>query len=225
MIKYIILSLLLVISFPAQAAYIPVGGTNGQIQYNNNGAFGGLPLVTPALGGTGTSTLFTQGYVIFAGVAGVYSSSSSLFYDNANSRLGIGTTVPLSTLEVNGTASMGVNNIVIGSSATATAQQVRGTLINNYGQSAEETITLPVAAVGYKFILMVGTASGYPLYLKPASSDVIYLDGTALTTNYKIGLSVPAVGNYVTCWTFQTGLTAYSWSCTTGSGSWISMGL
>lgn len=43
-------------------------------------------------GGTGTSTVFTQGSVVFAGASGVYSqNNSNLFWDNTNIRLGIGT--------------------------------------------------------------------------------------------------------------------------------------
>lgn len=59
-----------------------------------------------ANGGTGTSTAFTQGSVIFAGVAGVYTQdNANLFFDNTNNRLGIGTAVPLYTLHVLGPGS------------------------------------------------------------------------------------------------------------------------
>lgn len=46
-------------------------------------------------GGTGTTTQFTQGSVIFAGASGVYSQANSgLFYDSGTVRLGIGTASP-----------------------------------------------------------------------------------------------------------------------------------
>lgn len=52
-----------------------------------------------ARGGTGTGTTFTQGSVVFAGVGGVYSQdNSNLFWDDANNRLGIGTSTPLYSL-------------------------------------------------------------------------------------------------------------------------------
>lgn len=42
-------------------------------------------------GGTGTSTQFTAGSVVFAGASGVYSQdNSNLFWDDSNNRLGIG---------------------------------------------------------------------------------------------------------------------------------------
>jgi len=53
-------------------------------------------------GGTGTSTAFTAGSVIFAGASGVYSQdNANLFWDNANNRLGIGIT-PSYTVDITG---------------------------------------------------------------------------------------------------------------------------
>lgn len=49
----------------------------------------------PALGGTGTSTVFTSGSVIYAGASGVYQQdNANFFWDAVNKRLGIGTTSP-----------------------------------------------------------------------------------------------------------------------------------
>jgi hypothetical protein len=57
-----------------------------------------------ARGGTGTSTAFTQGAVLFAGAGGVHAQSpSSLFWDAANARLGIGTSTPAVDLHLAGT--------------------------------------------------------------------------------------------------------------------------
>jgi hypothetical protein len=71
----------------------------------------GLPLTTGvtgtlpvANGGTNTSTAFTAGSVVFAGSGGTYTQdNASLFYDNTNDRLGIGTATPSAKLDVNGT--------------------------------------------------------------------------------------------------------------------------
>ena len=52
-------------------------------------------------GGTGTSTAFTAGSVVFAGGSGVYTQdNANLFWDDSNNRLGIGTTTPVSTLQI-----------------------------------------------------------------------------------------------------------------------------
>lgn len=62
---------------------------------------GTLPVL---FGGTGVATAFTQGSLIFAGASGVYSqNNSALFWDNATSRLGIGTASPSNKLTVVGT--------------------------------------------------------------------------------------------------------------------------
>lgn len=46
-------------------------------------------------GGTGTTTQFTQGSVVFAGASGVYSQANSgLFYDASTVRFGVGTASP-----------------------------------------------------------------------------------------------------------------------------------
>lgn len=55
-------------------------------------------------GGTGTSTAFTAGSVVFAGASGVYAQdNANLFWDNTNDRLGIGIAVPTASLHVAGT--------------------------------------------------------------------------------------------------------------------------
>ena len=67
------------------------------------GASVSLP-VAPAQGGTGTTTVFTQGSVVYAGAAGVYSQdNANFFWDATNHRLGIGTVTPGTALNVAGT--------------------------------------------------------------------------------------------------------------------------
>jgi hypothetical protein len=67
-------------------------------------SFGAVALagtLVPANGGTGTSTAFTAGSVVFAGASGVYAQdNASLFFDDTNNRLGIGTSSPSQKLEV-----------------------------------------------------------------------------------------------------------------------------
>lgn len=52
-------------------------------------------------GGTGTSTVFTQGSVVFAGASGVYSQdNANFFWDAGNHRLGIDTASPAYPLHI-----------------------------------------------------------------------------------------------------------------------------
>lgn len=73
-------------------------------------AFGALNLAQAAAvtgvllvanGGTGTTTQFTAGSVVFAGASGVYTQdNANLFWNNTDNRLGIGTASPAHTLDV-----------------------------------------------------------------------------------------------------------------------------
>ncbi len=62
-----------------------------------------LTTVPVAKGGTGATSAFTAGSVVFAGTSGTYTQSNSqFFWDNTNARLGIGTNAPLYPLDVSG---------------------------------------------------------------------------------------------------------------------------
>ena len=60
-----------------------------------------------ANGGTGTATALTAGSVVFAGASGVYSQdNANLFWDDANNRLGIGTSAPTTQLDIHGSGNL-----------------------------------------------------------------------------------------------------------------------
>lgn len=64
-------------------------------------SYSGTALPVPN-GGTGLTSL-TAGYVPFGAGTSALNSSSNLFWDNTNTRLGVGTASPAFTLDVNGT--------------------------------------------------------------------------------------------------------------------------
>ena len=67
----------------------------------STGITGTLPISS---GGTGTTTAFTTGSILFAGASGVYSQNNAqFFWNNSNNRLGLGTASPLAKLSVVGT--------------------------------------------------------------------------------------------------------------------------
>lgn len=70
--------------------------------------------VTPyANGGTNASTSWTLGSVIFAGASGFAQDNSSIFFDDTNNRLGIGTAVPSGTLDVTNVGDSIRGNLVL----------------------------------------------------------------------------------------------------------------
>ena len=118
-------------------------------------ASGTLPVTN---GGTGASTAFTAGSIVFAGAGGTYSQdNSNLFWDDTNNRLGLGTPTTTNRIDVNGNAAIGsiyagvisapVNGLIVqgkaGFGTFAPAAQVSiGNGANeatNYGQALQIT--------------------------------------------------------------------------------------
>ena len=124
------------ITLPASRTVTSVdGGSTGLTP--STASYGAISLggtLVVGNGGTGTTTAFTAGSVVFAGASGVYSQdNSNLFWDDSNNRLGVGTATPVSSIETNGTitaptlaatnlkhASSASNNIVLDSGGNAT---------------------------------------------------------------------------------------------------------
>ena len=60
----------------------------GDISISNTGVTAYAGIVPVAKGGTGTTTAFTAGSIVFAGASGVYSqNNANIFWDNTNNRL------------------------------------------------------------------------------------------------------------------------------------------
>lgn len=105
--------------------------------------------------------------------------------------------------------------------SSPTAAQLKcGAAISNYGQAASNVnITLPTAESNLVFVAHVGTAQAAHYWrFTAAAAGTMYLDGSATGKDY-VQFSAPAVGNYLTCHTFKSGASAYSWICRTGAGT------
>lgn len=120
-------------------------------------------------------------------------------------------------VEVTGSVSAGISVVTQPATDTLTAQECRGTQISNYGQSAENTQTLPTAAEGLNGIVVIGTAGAGAFHLKAGANDKIYFDGTALDDGDKVSVATPAVGDHFTFFAFQTGASTYDWIVTSGA--------
>ena len=98
-----------------------LGGTLS-VDLGTGDVTGTLPV---ARGGTGTGTAFTTGSIVFAGASGVYSQNNNqLFWDNSNTRLGIGTTSPGSKLTVAGVIESTTGGVKFPDGSTQTAAGV-----------------------------------------------------------------------------------------------------
>lgn len=102
---------------------------------------------------------------------------------------------------------------------TLTSDEVKTTQINNYGQSAENTQTLPTCAAGMSGRVVITAAGVGAFHLKAGASDKIYLDGVALDDGDKVSLATPAVGNYFNFFSFKNAASAYDWAVVSGSGT------
>jgi hypothetical protein len=152
-------------------------------------------------GGTGTTTAFTAGSVVFAGASGVYTQDNSqLFWDDTNNRLGVGTASPTNKLHVVGgrtllagnseiySLGVGFNNttgvMYIGASNSATPD-----LIISNGGGGELLRVLQAGSVAFGGSTNYGT-SGQVLTSAGAGASPTWSTSTAATTGKAIAMAM-----------------------------------
>jgi hypothetical protein len=145
---------------------------------------------------------------------------------------GSGTTMVLSTgpaitqaevlIDCNGSADP-YSYCTSANASTLLAANVSRTLINSYGRGEAQTVTLPAAAAGYTFIALVGTQHNSAWKIQRAGSDTITWSsgGTDTTGKTYFQETNQAVGSRVTCITYKTGASAYTWLCGSVTGTWV----
>ena len=118
--------------------YLKTDGTNTSwdaLDISTANISGTLPI---ANGGTGTSTAFTAGSVVFAGASGTYSQDNAqLFWDDTNNRLGIGTATPSSNggLTVSSAGATNYITITAGSISSLVGTDANGLALSALGSN------------------------------------------------------------------------------------------
>ena len=101
------------------------------------------------------------------------------------------------------------------------ADQCRGSIINNYEQADNAVLTLPAIAAGMHFTVILGTTVAKYFRIDPNTSDSIYLDGVTTGDGKYVGVASAAAGNAIQFVAFQTGPSAWDWFAATVSGAWV----
>jgi hypothetical protein len=163
-------------------------------------------------GGSGTSTQFTAGSVLFAGASGVYSQdNANFFWDSANSRLGIGIT-PTANLDVAGTVRFTGGN-VFGAAGNAGSLNLYGG--ENYNVGAGLVLYGQSHATQPNVIRFTNGAFQERMRISAAGNIGINSSGAA---NVQVLVSGTPVSGSATSYMFFVSPTIPSASTSTGVG-------
>ena len=100
--------------------------------------------------------------------------------------------------------------------------QLSNTIIHNYGQTDDNTQSLPLLSSGTKFDVILGTTVAKYFRLDPDDNQQFYLDGVALGNGKYIGVTSCVAGYALSCRTFKTGANSWSIYCSAICGPWTS---
>jgi len=186
--------------------YLSNTGTNNNPAWAQidltNGVTGVLPVSN---GGSGASTTFTAGSVVFVGASGVYSqNNANFFWDNSNTRLGLLTASPTNVLSFGGNAARTVwmerhttsntagNNLTIqsGGAASGATDKNGGSLILSAGTSTgsgSSVVIFNTAPAGTS-----GTTDRSPVEAGRITDAGAYILKGGLTTATGVGIAFPA---------------------------------
>ena len=110
--------------------------------------------------------------------------------------------------------------VVKTSSGSLTADECKGTLINNYGQAADVALALPAAAVGLGFTVCLATTVANYFRFTPDTGEIIALDGASTGADKYIQIASAVKYSQIQLYTVQTGASTYEWVANTVVGTW-----
>ena len=104
-----------------------------------------------------------------------------------------------------------------------TALQVSGTIVSNYGMTdADCVISVPTAAAGYSFVLILPAVRARYFKLRAGANDKFYLLGVAGSDNGYVGVaSGYATGASCSVFTFKASDGNYDWFVIPIFGTWV----
>lgn len=111
-----------------------------------------------------------------------------------------------------------ITEITVTDGLVLTALQCSNTTLNNYGEAANVTGTLPTASEGLNFIASISTQHNSAFKLQRAGANTIIVDGVAAKTY--ITSTNQEVGSSIACRAIKTGAAAWTWVCTSILGTW-----
>jgi hypothetical protein len=158
----------------------------------------GVP-VRPAEGGTGSTTAFTAGSVLFSGALGVYTQdNANFFWDNSNKRLCLLAAACSNTLDVgNGKFSVTSNGLLTSYDATLRAR-VAGSVASTVTGAASQTAALSEWKNSAGSVLASVTAAGV---ITPTSG----IAGTGKSRFSTVPIGFTAYGSFGTNTTLVAG--------------------
>jgi len=110
--------------------------------------------------------------------------------------------------------------LIKNTSATLNANEVNGTIINNYGQTTDVILTLPEAQQGMSFIVVLGTGVDKYFRIQANANNKIFLNGVAGALGGTIGIASAAAGCAISFVSFKTSATTYDWLAVVIYGNW-----
>ena len=110
--------------------------------------------------------------------------------------------------------------LIKNTSATLNANEVNGTIINNYGQTTDVILTLPEAQQGMSFIVVLGTGVAKYFRIQANANNKIFLNGVAGALGGTIGIASAAAGCAISFVSFKTSANTYDWLAVVIYGNW-----